>query len=334
MTDPGTLVWDAIRGGARLAAIRTMVELECAEHLRDGPLAVAELAERCGAHAPSLARVLRTLASMGLLESAGADRYALTPEGATLDREAPLSMRSAVTVTTDECMMYALSSLTETVRTGRSAFVERYGVLYEHLSRNPEFGQEFNDYMTNRAVPMARGVAERYDFTGVETLVDVGGGRGHILAAALRANPHLRGVLYDLAHVVPDAREAFTSWGLADRCEFVAGDFFASAPRGADAYLLGSVIHNWDDTDALRILTNVRAAMREDGRVLLVEIVLPDDDSPHFGKDLDLRMLGIFGQGRERSRGEYAVLLEKAGLGIRQVVGLPFNASLIEATAV
>ncbi|WP_214413450.1 methyltransferase [Sphaerisporangium fuscum] len=331
MTDPRAAIWDVLRGGARLAALQAMVELDCAAHLTGGPLTVPELARACRAHAPSLARLLRALAALGMVRTVAPDTYELTAAGAMLAADAPGSMRTAVLVNTHPSFVYAMTELTETVRTGRSAFVERFGVLYDHLADDPELGHVFNDYMTARATPMAQGVAERYDFSSVGTLADIGGGRGHILAAAMRANPHLRGVLFDLPNVVPDARDAFASWGLDDRCEFVAGDFFSSVPQGADAYLLGSVVHNWDDTDALRILRTVRAAMGEKSRVLLVEIVLPDDDTPHFGKDMDIRMMGLFGQGRERGRAEHAVLLEKAGMTVSDVIALPLEASLIEA---
>ncbi|MCW2881150.1 MAG: hydroxyneurosporene-O-methyltransferase [Sphaerisporangium sp.] len=334
MTDPGTLIWDVLRGGWRMAALKTMVDLDCAAHLSEGPLSVSELATRCGAHGPSLGRVLRTLAAIGVVETVGHDTYALTESGAMLAADSPRSLRSAVIANSDPTMSYAMTELTDTVRTGRSAFVERYGILYDYLSTDPELGRVFNDFMTGRAIPMAEGVAKLYDFSGVGTLMDVGGGRGHILAAALRANPALRGVLFELPHVLPDAREAFASWNLSDRCDFVTGDFFSSVPKGADAYLMGSVIHNWDDADALRILKTVRAAMADDGRLLLVEIVVPDDDTPHFGKDLDMRMLGLFGQGRERSRSEHTTLIEKAGMRVSDIIPLPFNASLIEATPI
>lgn len=330
MTEPGSIIWDVLRGGWRVTALKTMVDLECADHLREGPLSVAELASRCGAHGPSLQRVLRALAAIGLVRTVGQDIYALTDEGAMLAKDAPRSMRSAVITNTEPTISYAMTELTQTVRTGRSAFVERYGLLYDFLAENPELGRVFNDFMTNRAVPMAKGVAELYDFSGVGNLVDLGGGRGHILAEVLKANPHLQGTLFELAHVLPDAREAFASWGLTDRCEFVSGDFFSAVPEGADAYMLGSVIHNWDDADALSILRAVRAAMSDTSRLLLIELVVPDDDAPHFGKDLDMRMLGLFGQGRERSRSEYTVLAEKAGMTVSDVIALPFNAGLIE----
>ncbi|MEV7809083.1 methyltransferase [Microbispora sp. NPDC088329] len=331
MTAASEVVWDLVRGAWRFAALSALVELDCPGHLEDGPLTVEEIAERCGAHAPSLARLMRVGASCGLFTAVDPGRYALTDAGRLLVDGVPGSLRRAVLVNTAPALSYATSNLAATVREGRSAFIEKYGVLYDHLATDPDLSHVFNEYMTDRALPMAQGVAERYDLSSVKTLVDLGGGRGHILAAALRANPHLRGVLFDLGHVLPDARAAFDEWGLSERVELVEGDFFASVPPGHDAYLLGSVIHNWDDEDATRILRVVREAMSDDGRVLLVEIVVPDDDSPHYGKDLDMRMLGLFGQGRERSRSEHDALLRAAGLRLAGTYDLPVHATLIEA---
>nr|WP_189180813.1 methyltransferase [Microbispora rosea] len=331
MTEPSSVVWELLRGAYRVAALGAFVDLDCAGHLKDGPLTVEELAARCGAHAPSLARLLRTCAASGLLTSVSPGTYALTDAGRLLVDGVPGSLRTAVQTNTAPTLSYGMQNIATTVRQGRSAFVEKYGVLYDHLATDPELNRIFNDFMTQRSQPMADGVAASYDFSPVKTLVDVGGGRGHILATALRANPHLRGVLVELAHVLPDARAAFDEWGLSDRVELVEGDFFVSVPSGHDAYLLGSVIHNWDDEDATRILRVVNEAMSDDGRVLLVEMVLPDDDSPHFGKDLDMRMLGLFGQGRERSRSEHETLLRAAGLRLAGTYALPFHATLIEA---
>ncbi|MEU7898513.1 methyltransferase [Nonomuraea sp. NPDC049152] len=311
-----------------------MAELGCADHLAEGPLNAEELALRCGAHAPSLRRVLRELAGMGIVRSVEPDRYELTEEGASLRSDAPDSTLPAVRMIVEEGFWYALGNLPATVRQGRSAFVERYGPLYERLGRHPEIGAIFDDYMTSRAMPFAQQVAERYDFSQVDTLVDVAGGKGHILASVLHAYPETRGVLVDLEHVVPGATEALTSHGLMDRCEVLAGDFFVNVPAGADAYLLASILHNWDDHDAERILRRVREAIREDGRVLILEMVLPDEDEPHVGKDMDMRMLALFDGGTERTRQEYAVLLEKTGFRLTEVFDLSAGASLVEAVPV
>jgi len=159
----------------------------------------------------------------------------------------------------------------------------------------------------------------------------VAGGKGTLLAAILHANPHIRGTLLERDNVIPDARENLASQGLADRCELITGSFFESVPKGADAYLLGSIIHNWDDDDALRILGTVRAGVPDHGRVLMVDVVLPDDDRPHVGRELDMRMLVLFGGGRERTGSETFELLAQADLRGEVVAELPLGLSLIEA---
>jgi len=325
-----SVIWDAIYGISRFAALAVLAELGCADHLATGPLTVAELAERCRAHTPSLRRVLREAAAMGVVRRVDEDCYELAEAGQPLRSDVPDSARSAVRSVAAEGFWYAMGALPQTVREGGSALVRRYGPIYTYLAENPQVAAVFDDYMAVRARPFAAGLAEHYDFTGVRRLVDVGGGKGQILAAVLHAHPHLRGVLLDLERVVPAARAALAEAGLADRCECVVGDFFTAVPEG-DAHLLANVIHNWNDDDAVRILSNVRAAMPEDGRALILEIVLPDDDTPHVGKDADMRMLALTGEGMERTLTEYRRLLEKSGLALTRVVELPGWAGVLEA---
>ncbi|WP_250904772.1 acetylserotonin O-methyltransferase [Nonomuraea sp. NEAU-A123] len=308
-----------------------MAELGVADQLADGPLDTDELARRCGAHAPSLRRVLRELAGIGVVRRAGADGYDLTDAGAVLRSDVPGSIRTSIRMLGEESFWYAMGNLPDTVRNGSSAYVAKYGTLYEYLAANPDKGRMFHTYMTIRAIPFTEGLVKRYDFAGVDSMVDVAGGRGHVLAAVLHANLGMRGILFDLDEVADRARELLAAEGLADRCEVVVGDFFASVPAGADAYLLSSILHNWDDDDAVRILRSVRRAMNPGSRVLVLEVAVPDDDAPHLGKDLDLRMLAIFNGGLERTREEYARLFQEADLELAEVIELGTGASLIEA---
>jgi hypothetical protein len=324
------IVLGAIRGVWRFAALHAMATLGCADELRAGPLTAAELAERCGAHAPSLARVLRAVATMGLVETVGPETYALTEAGTALCDPGSL-LRLAIPFCAEEACWYALGALPETVRTGRSAFAERHGSLYEYLAGKPESSRLFDDFMVARSRPLAAGVARHHDFSDVKTVVDVGGGNGTFLAAILRAHPHLHGILLDLDHVLPGARELLEAEGVGGRCQLVAGDYFKELPRGADVYVLASVIHNWDDEDALRLLRVVRDAVPDDGRVLVVDAVLPDDDRSHYGKDLDIRILSLFGGGKERTKAEFSGLLTDAGLAVGRVTELGMGLSLVEA---
>ncbi|MGN9838690.1 methyltransferase [Nonomuraea sp. H19] len=331
MSHSDDLLWGAVGDLSRFAALLTMAELGLADHLAHGPLDTGELARRCHAHAPSLRRVLRQLASMDVVCPAGPDTYELTAKGAAVRSDVPDSVRSSIRMLGEEGFWYAMGMLPATVRDGSSAFVKRYGHLYDHLAKNPTSSSIFDDYMTRRARPLTEGLAKRYDFPATATMVDVAGGKGHILATVLHANPQMRGILFDLEHVTGHAAATLAAAGLSDRAEVVSGDFFASVPAGGDVYLLASVLHNWDDEDAVKILRNVRQAMNPDGRVLVLEVVLPDDEAPHLGKDIDLRMLAIFNGGTERSRAEYAAVLGQAELKLSDIIELGSGASLIEA---
>jgi hypothetical protein len=313
----------------RYAAIRALVSVGCPEQLRDGPLSVTELASRCGADAPALGRLLRSAAQTGLLRLAGPGSYELTGTGqALLGSTALLRLRWA----SHPEPWNSLGELTETVRTGRSPLVEKYGSTYDFLDTRPEAAAAFDALMVANHSSLAAKLAEAADFAGLRTLVDVGGGRGTFLAAILRAHAGLRGTLLELERAVPAAKDYLDGSGAGDRSEVVAGDFFVSVPAGADAYLLANVIHNWDDESAVAILRTVRAAMTGDSRVLLVEIVLPDDDSPHPGKDLDVRMLSMH-SGQERTRAEYEALLREAGLEPRTANEIVAGFRLLTASA-
>ena len=188
--------------------------------------------------------------------------------------------------------------------------------------------------MAGRAAQEAEDVVAAYDFGALGRLVDVGGGRGVLLATILRAAPALAGTLLDREAVIPMARQHLETAGLADRVELVAGDFFAALPAGADAYLLSRVLHDWDDDDAARILTACRRAMTATSRLLVVEAVLPERarDAPAAIR-MDLHMLLLFGA-LERTEAEFRQLLGGAGLEVAQVVptGSPAGLSIIEAT--
>jgi hypothetical protein len=318
------------RGVWRFAALRALVAAGAPEQLRDGPLSVAELAKRCGAHAPTLGRLLRTIAATGLLRSAGPEQYELTEAGqALLAGRAVTSVRFSV----DPEVWGALGELTETVRTGLAPFTLRHGSLYDYLSTEPDVSAVFDELMDTNHGPLAARLAEVVTFPETGTVVDVGGGRGTFLAPVLRARPGLRGVLLDLERTVPAARDYLAASGVGERCEVVAGDFFTAVPAGADVYLVAHIVHNWDDEQGTAILRAVRAVMPDHGRLLLVELLLPGDDRPHFGKDLDIRLLTMH-EGKERSLAEYSALLAGAGFRAGPVAELGRGECVITASPV
>ena len=327
--DGSATIREIIRATWQFAAIRAFVSVGGPGQLRDGPLPVAELASRCGAHAPTLARVLRSVAGTGLLRSSGSGGYELTAAGqALLGGRELFSIRFNL----DPEIAAALDELTETIRTGRQPFLQRNASLYDYLATHPETSEAFDGLMVADHGALAARLAGADELDDVATVVDVGGGNGTFLAAILSAHPGMRGTLLELERAVPAARQYLAARGVGDRSEVVAGDFFASVPAGADAYLLCHIIHNWDDDRAVRILSAVRAAAGAGrAKVMLVEAILPDDDSPHYGKDLDMRLLTLH-SGRERSGPEYSALLTAAGFAPGQITDLAFGNCLITAS--
>ncbi|REE97720.1 methyltransferase [Thermomonospora umbrina] len=331
--DPRAAVEELQRGWWRYTAMHAWVELDCSDHLADGPLTAEQLAERCSAHAPTLARLLRVMASLGFVTvDPEAGTYALTEVGEVLRADAPNSMKPSMVVAGDRLSWDAMLRLPEVVRTGRTHIAEEHGSLYRYFAGKPDLEAAFAAFMTSRSRSFATALLETYDFGGRRTLVDVGGGVGTILAAVLVDHPEMRGVLLDLPTVAATAQRYLDECGVADRCEVVAGDFLTDVPGKADLYLLSSIVHNWPDETAVEILRAVRNAMGEDSRLLLLDILQPDvPERPHLAFDLDIRMLSLFGQGHERPRTEYFALLREAGFRVVNDTELSMGATLVEA---
>lgn len=222
------------------------------------------------------------------------------------------------------------AELPYSIQTGRPAFEHLYGKAYfDYLAENPAPAQVFNDAMTSLSGSVSEAVVDAYDFSTVTKLVDVGGGRGLLLTSILEKYPQMKGVIFDSQTVIEGAQAASKAQGMDGRCEAVAGDFFESVPEGGDAYIMKHIIHDWDDDHALRILQNCQQAMAENGRVLVVEMVIPEGNTSSPGKFLDLEML-LFMRSFERSAAEYRTLFERAGFKLTRVVPTHSPYSVIE----
>jgi len=295
-------------------AVSLAAKLGIADSLKDGPRDCDELARMNQMDADALYRVLRALASVGVFVEGGDRKFALTPTAAFLRSDVPGSLRAVATMAGEDWTWRPWGDLYGCVKTGERAFDRAFGVPpFEYLAANPIAATVFDQAMTGWSMQNAHAVAAGYDFSKIGTLMDVGGGHGYLLATILKANPAARGVLYETPEVCEGARERFESEGLADRVRVVPGDFFASVPEGADACILKSVIHDWDDDPAAAILRNCAKAVGAGGRVLLAEMVIPPGNAPHPGKLLDLEMLVMVG-GRERSEAQFRELFARAGL--------------------
>jgi hypothetical protein len=306
-------------------------ELGIAEELADGPLSSGELARRTGTHEPSLYRVLRLLAALGVLAHDDAAGFSLTVVGDRLRTGAPAGLRSWATFLDAIGAVRGFEHILDTVRTGRPGFDTVHGTtLFEWLDRHPDAAAAFDSAMSERTAAFAPSVACGYDFSDVRSIVDIGGGRGTLLAEILRRHAHVEGVLFELPAVASRARAGLDGSDLAERCEVVAGDFFGRVPEGADCYLLANVLHDWNDTESTVILRNCRQAMARHGRVLIVERRIPDRNGDAIPTLLsDINMLVITG-GRERTDAEYAALLDAAGLRLGSINPAAFPYCVIE----
>ena len=278
-----------------------------------------ELAAATGTDEPSLYRVLRVLAALGVFAEHEPRSFSLTILGDRLRTDAPASMRSWAMLV-DACGgVRAFEPILHTVRTGEPGLNTAHGMPWlEFLACHPENAMSFDAAMSERTAAFAPSVAAGYDFSAVRTVIDIGGGQGILLAEILRQHSQLRGVLFELPSVAAGAA-ALTAAGVAGRGEIITGDFFAAVPGGADCYLMANVLHDWDDRRAVRILHNCRQAMAPGGRVLIIERLLPDDPARALPTLLsDLNMLVLTG-GRERTNAEYGGLLAAAGLRLGQI---------------
>lgn len=316
-------------------AVHVAAKLGIADLLADGPKAPDMLATATGAHGPTLQRLLRSLASLGVFAEQPDGRFGLTPLAEGLRRDVEGSLRDYAVMMGDEWHWRAWGELLHSVRTGEPAFEHAHGrPLFDYLTDHPAAGQVFDDAMTSRTRQEVRVVTAAYDWPASGTIVDVGGGRGALLAAILDARLGARGVLFDLPHVVEAARTGPLEPLVVDgRCGLAAGSFFAQVPAGGDLYLLKRVIHDWDDERAAVILGCCRQAMGSRGRLLVIEHVLPPGNEPSWGKLLDLQMLVLTHGGRERDEAGFRGLLASAGLRLRRILPAGPTASLIEAVA-
>lgn len=313
-------------------AVSVAAKLRLADKLATGPKLIEELATETNTHAESLYRLLRALASVGVFASDDAGRFRLTPVGELLRTGVPGSMRGVADYCGAEWSWKAWGSLLGSVQTGRTAFNEVFGEgCFDYLAKHPGEQAVFDEGMTGFSGAEADAVAAAYDFSGIGTLVDVGGGHGHLLGTILKKSPQLRGVLFDAPHVVAGANLAGT--GVADRCTTAGGNFFESVPAGGDAYIMKHIIHDWNDADCGRILGNIRAVSKPGTKLLVVEMVIPPGDAPHPGKLLDLEML-VVASGKERTEAEYAALFAAYGFRLTRVVPTRGPASVVEAEAV
>jgi hypothetical protein len=326
---PSQLVLQLMSGSVVAQALYVATRLGIADHLTGGPLPVTSLAARTGAHPPTLARLLRALASLGVVRE-GDGTYALAPLGLALAQNAPDSVCASVLFAGAE-QYRAWGDLLHSVQTGEAAFPRVFGAdCYAYLTAHPESARSFDASMVETGGALGSAIAAAYDFAGEGTVVDVGGGPGALLAAILQANPGLHGVLFDRPQVVAGAGELLAGLGVADRCTVVGGSFFEDVPAGGDVYLLARTLLNFPDAQVGCILRRCRAALGPAGRLLLIESILPDGTVSAADAFNDLNLL-VLGGGRMATLNELRGLLAQADLTLTRVIATPTRVSIAEA---
>ena len=322
---------DLLGGFLRTQAIAVAAHLGVADIVGDEPISSDQLASQVGADGPSLYRVLRLLASLGIFSEVEPRAFVRTSLSDGLRSDAPLSVRHFAVLFASDAYR-AAGEMRESIRTGRPVAEQVFGMpFFEHLAEDAAASETFNRAMGGGAAARAA-AALQHAWANHATVIDIGGGNGSLISAVLNAHMHLRGVVFDTPHVAADAQRLIEDAGLSDRCEAVAGDFFSEPIPPADVHVLSQILHDWDDEQALAVLRNSRASIASAGRLLVIEQVVPDGDEPSFSKELDLLMLVLLG-GKERAAAEWRTLLAKGAFELTAIKPAA-GTNLIEAAPV
>ena len=310
-------------------AIYAAAKLGIADLLVNNPQTAARLAAATDTNAGALYRVLRALASIGIFEENEQQEFTLTPMAEYLRSDVPGSKRALAMMSGDE-QFQCWSEIMYSVQTGKTSFDKVFGQpIFEYLSQHEDKGQIFDQAMMGIHGRETGEIMQAYDFSGIQTLVDVGGGNGSNITHILQKYPEMQGILFDLPHVVERAQPHIEAAGLSERCKIVGGNFFEAVPDNADAWFMRHIIHDWDDEKSLTILKNCHTAMPADAKLLVVESVIPAGNEPFAGKFLDLVMLMIPG-GKERTAEEYRSLFAEAGFELTRIIPTESELSIIE----
>ena len=328
---PSLVIMQLLFGKQLTYSLSGVARLGVADHMDDKAKPIDEIAAKAGAHAPSLYRVMRMLASLGVFKEGPSRHFALTPVGELLKTSAPGSMRYMAMMFGEEFAARGYEHIAQCLRTGTDGVSEAYGKqIWEVLAERPEQCEIFQRAMTNSTAAAADAIVEAYDFSGIKRLADVGGGQGLLLASILRRYKTLQGVLFDRPEVVSGVpASAFA--GCDGRIAIEAGSFFERVPDGCDAYILKHIIHDWSDEHCRTILRLVRDKLPKDGRVLVCEMVVSDESGPTPAKMLDIEMLVMTVGGKERTPEEFGALFASSGLRLSRIVPTARPICVIEA---
>jgi len=310
--------------------IAVAAELKIADTLKDDSKTALEIAEELKLNKDSLYRFLRFLSCHGIFSENTSQQFSLTPLSEIMVSDASGSMHAYLDMLADNPPWDSVGNMLHTIKTGEPSFLHTYGEgFFDYMAKHPASNARFNAGMSSFSSPDNLSIINAYDFSRYNLVIDIGGGQGSFLASILSQYTEIDGVLYDQPEIVSEPIEEITK-KLSARCKVVSGDFFSSVPSGGDIYTLKLILHDWDDTEAIKILRNCSSVVPANGKVLVIDGVMlgGNEYDPH--KQLDISMMLIFG-GRERSEREFIKLFEQAGLRITQIIPTPSRLSIIES---
>lgn len=315
-------------------AISVAAELKIADCLLDGPKTVSLIAKETGTDPGSLYRLMRALASFRVFKELKNKTFVLTPMAKALT-DCDESMKYLVMHMTSPCNWEMFGQMIHTIKTGKNAAKKLYGMeIFEYLKTNSYERNLFNKAMSNTSDMVSGAVISSYSFKGTKKLIDVGGGHGFLLSIILSKNKKMKGIVFDSSHVVEGARENFEKFGVSNRAGIKAGDFFESVPEGGDTYILKSILHDWNDEDCIKILKNINNVISNNGKLILVDSVIREDNEPAFGKLIDILMLIGTDGGKERTKKEFEYIFEQSGFKLTKITHTVAPLSLIEGIKV
>ncbi|MEQ1875174.1 MAG: methyltransferase [Bdellovibrionia bacterium] len=333
MVPPPIAMLEMISGQWISRTIGVCAQFGVADHINDKPTSSDAIAKKVEANPEALYRVMRALTVVGIFTEHEGKKFSLTSVGKTLRTDHPQSMRHMAIFQTSFNWAH-WGALDYCVKTGKNAVEHIRGMKpFDYLSKNKEEAEVFDKAMTNISEMEVDSILAVYDFSKFSTIADIGGGYGAFLASVLNTHPKARGILYDMPHVVKGSKEYFANAGLTDRVEIKSGSFFEAVPSGADAYMMKHIIHDWSDEESITILKHIRKQIPQNGKLLLIETVIPERNVPNFSKFIDLEML-VVTTGKERTLADYGSLFAKAGFRLNRAVPSISMANVIEASPI
>jgi ubiquinone/menaquinone biosynthesis C-methylase UbiE len=329
-TPPPLQMLQIISGFWVARCVYILAKLGIADLIKDEPQTAEQLAGVTGTHGPSLFRVLRALAAVGIISQDDQNRFGATALSDMLRSDVPGSLRAFAMTELGEEHYPAWGELLHSVQTGGIAFNKAFGEpVFDFFAAHPENAKIFNDAMSGLTAQANEALHAAYSFAGIKKIMDVGGGHGALIASILQKNPQMKGILFDSPQVIEGAGAKIAGSDISDRCELVGSNFFQSVPSGADTIIMKWIIHDWNDQQSVAILKNCHQALPDNGKLILVEAVVPETSEMHFSKFIDLNMLVMTG-GRERTAEEFRRLYEDSGFKLARIVPTESPFSVIE----